>query len=159
MVDDVSFTIEGLDALSEKLKAVSGTVKQKRGRAALRKAGMIIVKAAAAKVEQEDDPETQRSIARNVAIQWNNKRYRATGDLAFRIGVRGGAVIPKGKAVPDGVKAATPHWRFIEFGTKVAIAKPFLRPAMSDNIDAVTRAFVTGLEALIDRAIRTGKTE
>lgn len=157
--ETVSFDIEGLDALSEKLKAIGGTVKQKRGRAALRKAGMIIVKAAAAKVEQEDDPETKRSIAKNVAIQWNNKRFRATGDLAFRIGVRGGAVIPKGNAIPDGVKAATPHWRFIEFGTKTSIAKPFLRPAMADNIDAVTSAFVTGLEAAIDRAIRTGKTE
>ena len=159
MADSVEFSLIGLDPLLEKLKAVSGTVKQKRGRAALRKAGMIIVKAAAAKVEQEDDPETQRSIARNVAIQWNNRRYRATGDLAFRIGVRGGAVIPKGEAVPDGVKAATPHWRFIEFGTKVSIAKPFLRPAMADNIAAVTAEFVSGLEKAIDRAIRTGKTE
>lgn len=159
MVDDVSFTIEGLDAISEKLKAVSGTVKQKRGRAALRKAGMIVVKAAAAAVAVDDDPATQRSIARNVAIQWNNRRFRATGDLAFRIGVRGGAVIPKGQPIPDGVKAATPHWRFIEFGTRTSIAKPFLRPSLANNIDAVTRSFVTGLESLIDRAIRTGKTE
>lgn len=159
MADDVSFAIEGLDGITEKLKALSGTVAQKRGRAALRKAGMIIVKAAAAAVSLDDDPETQRSIARNVAIQWNNRRYRATGDLAFRIGVRGGAVIPKGKPIPDGVKAATPHWRFIEFGTKTSIAKPFLRPALANNIDAVTRSFTSELEKAIDRAIRTGKTQ
>lgn len=159
MADDVRFDIIGLDAISEKLKAVSGTVKQKRGRAALRKAGMIIVKAAAAAVEVDDDPETQRSIARNVSIQWNNRRYRSTGDLAFRIGVRGGAVIPKGTPIPDGVKAATPHWRFIEFGTKTSIAKPFLRPAMANNIEAVTSSFTTELEKAIDKAIRTGKTQ
>jgi HK97 gp10 family phage protein len=159
MVDNVEFNIEGLDAISEKLKAVSGSVKQKRGRAALRKAGMVVVKAAAAAAEQYDDPETARSISKNVAIQWNNRRFRSTGDLAFRIGVRGGAVIPKGKAIPDGVKAATPHWRFIEFGTKTSIARPFLRPALANNIDAVTQTFVVELEKAIDRAIRTGKTE
>lgn len=159
MADDVRFDIQGLDALSEKIKAVSATVRQKRGRAALRKAGMLVVKAAAAAIQLTDDPATQRSIARNVAIQWNNRRFRSTGDLAFRIGVRGGAVIPKGQDVPDGVKAATPHWRFIEFGTKTSVAKPFLRPALSQNIDPVTRAFVDGLEKAIDTAIRTGKAQ
>lgn len=159
MAGDVEFKIEGAEAVIKKLEALSGTVRRKAGRAALRKAGMIIVKAAQSNVSQHDDPNTTRSIAANIAIQWNNRRFKSTGDLAFRIGVRGGAVVPKGKAIPDGVKAATPHWRFIEFGTKTSIAKPFLRPAMANNVGPVTAAFVDGMNKAIDRAIRTGKTE
>lgn len=159
MAGDVEFKITGLDSVLGKLEAASDTVRRKAGRSALRKAGLIIVNAAKASVSVHDDPETQRSIAANVGIQWNNKRFRSTGDLAFRIGVRGGAVIKKGKAIPDGVKAATPHWRFLEFGTKTSIAKPFLRPAMAQNIQAVTDSFVTSLSAAIDRAIKAGKVE
>lgn len=159
MAGDVEFNISGLDPVLAKLAAVSDTVRRKAGRAALRKAGNIIVKAAKLKVSQDDDPETARSIAANVAMQWNNRRFRTTGDIAFRIGVRGGAVVPKGQAIPDGVKAATPHWRFIEFGTKTSIAKPFLRPAMANNIQAVSDTFVTALTAALDKAIRTGRTE
>lgn len=159
MAGDVEFKIEGLDKVLAKLEAVGGTTRRKAGRSALRKAGNIIVKAAKLKVSLDDDPETARSIANNVAIQWNNRRFRATGDLAFRIGVRGGARVPKGQAIPDGVKAATPHWRFLEFGTKVAIAKPFLRPAMSENIQRVTDTFTTALSAAIDRAVKAGKAE
>lgn len=159
MAGDVTFNIEGLEPVLEKLVAVSGTVRRKAGRSALRKGGMVIVKAAQGNVAQHDDPETTRSIAQNVAIQWNNRRFKATGDLAFRIGVRGGAVVPKGSAIPDGVKAATPHWRFIEFGTKVSIAKPFLRPAMAENTAQVTNVFVDALSKAIDKAVKAGKAE
>ena len=159
MAGDVEFEIKGLDAVLGKLEAVSGTVRKKAGRSALRKAGLVIVNAAKRKVATHDDPETERSISNNVAIQWNNRRFRSTGDLAFRIGVRGGARVPKGHAIPDGVKVSTPHWRFLEFGTKIAIAKPFLRPAMSENIQLVTDTFVTGLGAAIDRAVKAGKAE
>lgn len=159
MAGDIEFELTGYDEAIAKLGALKQSVKSKLARSALRKAGLIIVKAAQANVAQYDDPETARSIAKNLAIQWNNKRFRATGDIAFRIGVRGGAVVPKGKAIPDGVKAATPHWRFIEFGTKSSIAKPFLRPAMSSNVQAVTDSFAAELNKVIDKAIRTGRAE
>ncbi len=157
MAGDVEFSLTGLDGVLLNLRTVTDNVRKTRGRSALRKAGLIIVEAAKRNVQQNDDPETERTIASNIVIQWNNRRFRATGDIAFRIGVRGGARIPKGEAVPYGKNAATPHWRFLEFGTKVSPAKPFLRPAMSDNINAVTNAFVTELEKSIARAIRTGK--
>lgn len=157
MADSIEFSILGLDPIMAKLQAVAGTVRYAKGRAALRKAGLIIVKAAQDKIEPSDDPSTDRTIKSNIVIQWNNKRFKASGDLAFRIGVRGGARIRKGQPIPDGKNVATPHWRLLEFGTKTMIAKPFLRPAMSNNIQPVTNAFVDGLEKLIDRAIRTGK--
>ena len=165
MGGDVEFKIEGLDKVLGKLEAASATVRRKAGRTALRKAGNIIVKAARLKVSQHDDPDTQQDIAKNVLIQWNNRRFKATGDLAFRIGVRGGA---KNKAGSDSFKVGgnrnnpggdTWYWRFLEFGTKVAIAKPFLRPAMSENIQAVTDTFTTALGAAIDRAVKAGKAE
>lgn len=157
MADDVRFNISGIDTLLLNLRTVTDNVRKTRGRAALRKAGLVIVNAAKVNVAPHDDPDTSRSIASNIAIQWNNRRFNATGDLAFRIGVRGGARIPRGQVVPDGVTAATPHWRFLEFGTKASIAKPFLRPAMSENIARVTDTFTSELTKAIERAIRTGK--
>lgn len=159
MADDVSFKIDGLGEVLVKLKAVGDVTRRKAGRSALRKAGLLIVSAAKQNVMKSDDPETARSIASNIAIQWNNRRFRATGDISFRIGVRGGALVPKGQQIPDGAKVATPHWRFLEFGTKSSVAKPFLRPAMSATIDAVTSTFVTQLNLALDKAARLGKTE
>lgn len=165
MAGDVEFKIEGLDKVLAKLEAVGGTVRRKAGRSALRKAGNIIVKAARLKVSQNDDPDTPQNIAKNIFMQWNNRRFKATGDLAFRIGVRGGA---KSRAGSDDFKIGgnrnnpggdTWYWRFLEFGTKIAIAKPFLRPAMAENVQSVTDTFITALSASIDRATKAGKAE
>lgn len=165
MAGDVEFKIEGLDALQKRLNAASDTLRRKAGRTALRKGANVIVAAARLKVSQNDDLDTPQNIAKNVFAQWNNRRFKTTGDLAFRIGVRGGA---KNKAGSDSFKIGgnrnnpggdTWYWRFLEFGTKVAIAKPFLRPAMSENIQRVTETFTTALGAAIDRAVKAGKAE
>lgn len=159
MEGNVKFNIDGLNAVLQKLKAVSDTTRRKAGRTALRKAGLIIVAAAKQSILASDDPATARSIAQNISIQWASRRFKSTGDLAFRIGVRGGAVVPKGQKLADGAKAATPHWRFLEFGTKVYAAKPFLRPAMRENIGAVTSAFTANLMVALDKAAKSGKAE
>jgi hypothetical protein len=38
-----------------------------------------------------DDPTTAEVIAKNVSVRWSSKRFNSTGDLAFRVGVLGGA--------------------------------------------------------------------
>ncbi len=69
-----------------------------------------------------------------------------------------GAVLPKpGEAVDTGAGGPTPHWRLLEFGTEQMAARPFMRPALADNIQQVTDVFVREYSKAIDRAIKKGK--
>ncbi|MHC5351690.1 HK97-gp10 family putative phage morphogenesis protein [Metapseudomonas furukawaii] len=155
MADSVEFSIIGLDSLLGKLDAVSFDVRRKGGRASLRKAAMVVVNAAKEGARNVDDSQTGRSIADNIALRWNGRLFKRTGDLGFRIGVLHGAVLPKaGEAADTAQNAPTPHWRLIEFGTEKMRADPFMRTALANNIQAVTNTFVSEYEKAIDRAIR-----
>ena len=102
--------------------------------------------------ERIDDKQTGRSISDNIALRWNGRLFKQTGDLGFRIGVLHGAVLAAGGDL--GQNAPTPHWRLIEFGTEKMAAAPFMRPALANSISEVTSTFVTEYEKAIDRAIR-----
>lgn len=152
MGDGVDFSILGLDSLLGKLSEVSVDVRRKGGRAALRKAAQVVVQKAQAGAERIDDKATGRSISDNIALRWNGRLFKRTGDLGFRIGVLHGAVLKDGGDLSS--NAPTPHWRLIEFGTEKMPAAPFMRPALADSISEVTSTFVTEYEKAIDRAIR-----
>lgn len=152
MADGVDFSILGLDGLLGKLGAVSLDVRHKGGRAALRKAAQVVVQKAKEGAERIDDKATGRSISDNIALRWNGRLFKRTGDLGFRIGVLHGAVLKDGGDLSS--NAPTPHWRLIEFGTEKMPAAPFMRPALADHISLVTNTFVTEYEKAIDRAIR-----
>ncbi|MCX2816498.1 MULTISPECIES: HK97-gp10 family putative phage morphogenesis protein [unclassified Pseudomonas] len=152
MADGVDFSILGLDSLLGKLSEVSVDVRRKGGRAALRKAAQVVVQKAKAGAERIDDKATGRSISDNIALRWNGRLFKRTGDLGFRIGVLHGAVLKDGGDLSS--NAPTPHWRLIEFGTEKMPAAPFMRPALADSISEVTNTFVTEYEKAIDRAIR-----
>lgn len=152
MADGVEFSILGLDSLLGKLSEVSVDVRRKGGRAALRKASQAVVQKAKAGAERIDDKATGRSISDNIALRWNGRLFKRTGDLGFRIGVLHGAVLKDGGDLSS--NAPTPHWRLIEFGTEKMPAAPFMRPALADSISEVTNTFVTEYEKAIDRAIR-----
>ncbi|HFL2188694.1 TPA: HK97-gp10 family putative phage morphogenesis protein [Pseudomonas putida] len=152
MADGVEFSILGLEGLLGKLATVSVDVRHKGGRAALRKAAQVVVQKAKAGAERIDDKATGRSISDNIALRWNGRLFKRTGDLGFRIGVLHGAVLKDGGDLSS--NAPTPHWRLIEFGTEKMPAAPFMRPALADSISEVTNTFVTEYEKAIDRAIR-----
>jgi len=157
MVDDVTFNLNGLDELVRKMGLVTSAVKGAKGRSALRKAANVVKAAARQNVEAYDDPETGRKISKNIDIRWNRRRYKSTGDLAFRIGVLKGARIPKDNHDQTGTGTATPHWRLLEFGTRYSVAKPFLRPALANNIQAVTSMFLSEFEKMLTAAIEQGQ--
>ena len=152
MADGVDFSILGLEGLLGKLATVSVDVRHKGGRAALRKAAQVVVQKAKAGAERIDDKATGRSISDNIALRWNGRLFKRTGDLGFRIGVLHGAVLKDGGDLSP--NAPTPHWRLIEFGTEKMAAAPFMRPALADSISEVTNTFVTEYEKAIDRAIK-----
>ena len=150
-----TFEIKGLDAVLAKMEAVTYDLKYKGGRFALRKAAQLVRNAARQKAQTLNDPATGRSIALNVTEKWNGRLFKTTGDLGFRVGVDGGAKIPKNN-VDEGAKGPTPHWRLLEFGTEKMAARPFMRPALESNIDSATNEFVRQYSKALDRAIKRG---
>jgi HK97 gp10 family phage protein len=46
------------------------------------------------------------------------------------------------------------YWRFVEFGTRLMAARPFLRPALHDNVARVIEAVRVRLEKGVDREVR-----
>ncbi|EJN33323.1 phage protein, HK97 gp10 family [Pseudomonas sp. GM84] len=152
MADGVEFSITGLDSLLGKLDSVSYDIRRKGGRAALRKAAQVVVRKAKEGAERIDDKATGRAISDNIALRWNGKLFKQTGDLGFRIGVLHGAVLKDGGDLSP--NSPTPHWRLIEFGTEQMAAAPFMRPALANSISEVTNTFATEYEKSIDRAIR-----
>lgn len=152
MAESIEFSLIGIDSLLGKLQSVNYDVKRKGGRSALRRGAQLVAEKAREGAARLDDKETGRSIAQNIAVRWNGRRFRATGDLAFRIGVLHGAVLKDGGN--KGENSPTPHWRLLEFGTERMRAQPFMRTALADNISAVTDEFLSQYEKAIDRAIR-----
>ncbi|MNF97912.1 hypothetical protein D3C84_807560 [compost metagenome] len=115
----------------------------------------MVVKNAQDGARRVDDAATGRTIADNVALRWNGRLFKRTGDLGFRIGVLHGAVLPKSGETADTTQnAPTPHWRLLEFGTANMRAQPFMRSALADHISEVTSTFVSEYEKAIDRAIK-----
>lgn len=155
MADSLEFSLTGLDSLLGKLESVSYDVKRKGGRTALRKAAQIVAEKAKDGARRVDDSKTGRSIADNVAIRWNGRLFKRTGDLGFRVGILHGAVLRNGGDLS--ANSPTPHWRLLEFGTEKMRAQPFMRSALADNISAVTNEFVSQYGLALDRALKRAK--
>ena len=139
-----NFRIEGLDAALAKLKNLRDPKKVKASvRSAGVKAMRIVRDAARNNSRGLDDPETASTIWKEIVTQYSAKQSR--GDqVVVRVGVRGGAKPQKGNK-------DTGHWRLLEFGTEKMPAQPFMRPALADNTQEVTDAFVAALEPAIDK--------
>lgn len=176
MATEVRMT--GINELVAKLDGLKYEMRFKGGRTALRKAAQLVRDKAKANALAIDDPKTREVIARNIVERWSARRYNATGDLTFRVGVLGGArssskdaarrersrrragtaslsdlgeIAGAGSGNPGG---DTFYWRFVEFGTERTHAKPFLRPALEQNIQAATDEFILQYDKAIDRALR-----
>lgn len=156
----VEVQMHGVEALAIRLDTIEQDLKKKGGRFALRKAANLVADAARQNARRVDDPSSSESIAKNIAVRWSSKTFKRTGNLAFRIGVLGGAETPRSgaDAQSNNPGGATFYWRFVEFGSQHnKPAKPFLRPALSENIDKATTEFISQYDKALDRALRRAK--
>lgn len=170
MSDGVDFNIEGFPELLSKLESIQYDMKRKGGRFALRKAAQVIRDSARQKISVHNDPTTPEDIAKNIVERWNGRLFKRTGDLGFRVGVLGGArnYVKTKRNVRDGVAGKQYHvdgdkgnpggdtyyWKYLEFGTSKMVAKPFMRPAMAQNMQKCVSVFVEQYNKHIDRALK-----
>lgn len=165
MSDGVEFQITGLDEVLRKMKKLPLELRKKAARVAGRKGANVIARAVKANAKALDRPETPNNISANVKVQFASRVFRQTGDIQFRVGIAGGAKQYAdnrlnrrqgrvGKAYNTG--GSTFYWRFLEFGTQHAPARPFMRPAMEASINPATEAVVTEMGKQIDKLVAKG---
>lgn len=146
------FQIQGLDAVLKKMRALPVDVRKKGARFAGRKAANLIKDAAVQNAARIDDPATRDEIAKNIAVRFSNRTFKRTGDIMFRIGLLGGArQADENEGNPGG---KTFHWRFVELGTETMPARPFMRPAATENAEAAASEFTSQLNRWLDRYYR-----
>lgn len=136
-----TFDLKGLDATIARMKTLPNDVRKKLVVPSMRKATRVVTNAAKANALRIDDPTTARKIAANIQQRFASRTYARTGDVMFRVGVANPkGKIPKGN--PDeGEGSPTRHWHLLELGTEAMAARPFMLPALADNIEAATSAF------------------
>lgn len=148
--------MDGVPELLKRIQGLSYDASKKGGRFALRKAAQVIRDSARANAQTVDSAETGRSIARNINERWASKFNKSTGNLMFRVGVLGGAKIPKNN-VDEGLGGPTPHFRLLEFGTEKMQARPFFAKALPENAQRATDTFVSEFNRALDRALKKAK--
>lgn len=146
------FKITGLEPALRKMRAVTAEVTLKGVRGSASKAMRVVRDAARANARRIDDPQSAADIAKNIAV--STRVYPRLGEVRSRVGVKGGAR-PDSSRNPD--PKNTGHWRFIELGTSEQPARPFMRPALENNIDKVVTVFVDDLDKNIDRIVAKTK--
>jgi HK97 gp10 family phage protein len=154
------FRIEGLDVVLGNFKEVKAQMRNKAVRAAARKGANVIRDAAKAGWRAVDRQETPNSIADNVAVQFAGRTFRRTGDIMFRVGIRGGAksyvnntrnrrMRRVGEKYNTG--GTTFYWRFYELGTSTQPARPVMQPALFNNAGKALAAFVQEMDRQFKR--------
>jgi HK97 gp10 family phage protein len=157
MADGVSVDVSGLDEVINKMRNLSYDVRYAGGRFALLKAAQVVRDAAIVGALRIDDPASRENISKNIVAKWNGRLFKRSGDLGFRVGVLGGAGGNlKREAFEGNPGGDTRHWRQIEFGvpSRGIPARPFMLPAIQQNIDKATNTFITQYGKALDRAIR-----
>lgn len=144
------FKIEGLDPVLAKMKGLTPALKKKALRSAGTKAMRIVRDAARRGAAALDDPKSPSNIAKAIVTRYDSKASRREGGSVTKVGVMGGARPQKGNQ-------DTGHWRLVEFGSVNNPARPFMRPALANNVQKVTDTLVQSLNSDIDKIIAKGR--
>lgn len=146
--------ILGLEDLAFTLRTLSPKLQKKGMKTAARKAMHIVRDAARLGAKNLDDPETSAKIHKNIVTQYDAKLSKKYDAIVYKVGVKGGAASNQHSVDKSMLSGGnTVHWRWVEFGTSDTPAIPFMRPALSNNIQSVTDKFVSELTQEIARAL------
>lgn len=154
MADQITARLQGLRPVTDKMLGLAPKLRRKGLRKAARQAMNIVRDDAKARARAMDDPETAEKIWRNIVTQESGRQGQREGGVVMKVGVRGGAGSNQHSKDASGNPGGdTRHWRYLEFGTQHNPPAPFMRPALSTNVNAVTDRFVQVLGQEIDAAL------
>ena len=141
--------ITGLDEVVAKMRLLGKPRKVKNAATrSSRKAMNIVKKAARANAKAFDDKDSGNKIWKNIVTKAG--KTKGTNLVKMKVGVKGGAKQRVGAGNSGG---DTWYWRFQEFGTSHHAATPFMRPALSNNKDAVEAEFKRSFSEELDKEI------
>lgn len=135
MADWVSYSLKGADELSAKFKALTEEMRRKVVLPAAKDAMDIVLLDAKDRAARIDDPETANFIPANLAMIERKALGEDLGAVIISVGVR---MRKKGQKGGN-----TFYWWWVELGTEKNRAKPFIRPALANNREAVFREFLS----------------
>jgi len=160
MASDIDVRLIGLEPVLRKLENLGPALRKKSLRSAMSKAASTVRKAATAKA-----PRDTGAMSKNIRVQYASRTSKKVGGVAFRVGVRGGAQqqgaqvryarSKKGRKSTSAVGSSTWYWRLVEFGTQKMAARPFMRPALSNNVNKITSQITSDLDAAITKFSKT----
>ncbi|MBI6941433.1 HK97 gp10 family phage protein [Pseudomonas putida] len=154
MADGISASLQGLKAATDKMVGLAPKLRRSGLRKAARQAMNIVRDDAKARARTLDDPETAEKVWKNIVTQESARQGRREGGVVMKVGVRGGASSNQHSQDASGNPGGdTRHWRYLEFGTQHNPPAPFMRPAFSTNVNAVTERFVQVFAQEIDAAL------
>lgn len=154
MADGISVRLQGLKAATDKMVGLAPKLRRSGLRKAARQAMNIVRDDAKARARALDDPETAEKVWKNIVTQESARQGRREGGVVMKVGIRGGASSNQHSKDASGNPGGdTRHWRYLEFGTQYTPPVPFMRPAFSTNVNAVTDRFVQVFVQEIDAAL------
>lgn len=154
MADGISARLQGLKAATDKMVGLAPKLRRSGLRKAARQAMNIVRDDAKARARALDDPETAEKVWKNIVTQESARQGWREGGVVMKVGIRGGASSNQHSKDASGNPGGdTRHWRYLEFGTQYTPPAPFMRPAFSTNVNAVTERFVQVFGQEIDAAL------
>ncbi|RLZ06654.1 hypothetical protein EAH57_15565 [Acinetobacter sp. 2JN-4] len=170
-MDIAKFELTGDKQISKRLNQLSNPqIAKKLAVRSARKAMTLVKNAAVVNASLIDDPETSEQISKNIVVRAGKSKDR--NSVRMRVGVKGGTefwrihknMVRKNKASGENERVPNPYytpvpnntsyWWHVELGTRYSMAVPFLRPALDNNIEVVTRTFSVDFMAGIDEELR-----
>jgi HK97 gp10 family phage protein len=135
MADWVEYKLTGADDLSAKFRGLAEEMRRKVVTPAAKDAMELVLADAKDRAARIDDPETSNFIPKNLAIVERKAIGVEVGAVVMSVGVR-----KRSRGQGGG---NTFYWWWVELGTEKNRAKPFLRPALSNNREAVFKEFLS----------------
>ncbi|MCH7307569.1 hypothetical protein MMO38_05335 [Acinetobacter sp. NIPH 1852] len=170
-MDGLGFDLNGVESVVNKLELLGNPkLAKKLSARSARKAMTLVKNAGVANASLIDDFETSEQISKNIVVRAGKSKDR--NSVRMRVGVKGGTefwrihknMVRKNNTSGENERVPNPYytpvpnntsyWWHVELGTSYSMAIPFLRPALDNNIDVVTRTFSVDFMAGIDEELR-----
>lgn len=156
----IEVKLTGLGPALDRLKKLPYDLQKKSLRSAMRKGMNIVKKSAQQAARPLDDPKTSRQVWKEIVVRNSARLGKQHGGIAMQVGVKGGAkqYIDSSKNRKQGRVGESYegpgkvfYWRFLEFGTSKMRARPFMRPALANNVDKVISTIASALNKYLDK--------